>query len=106
MEYTHGWGPHPHWFWIMPLLFMILMVFFAILMARRAGWPCGCGCFGRGRFGWWKPGLHPMAYRWPETPGKILDRRYASGEITKEQYEQMKRYIESRPQQSGPGGES
>jgi uncharacterized membrane protein len=33
--------------------------------------------------------------RWSETPRQILDRRCASGEITKEQYEQIKRDIES-----------
>ena len=103
MEYTHWWGPHSHWFWIIPFLFMVLMVFIAIRMARRASWRSGCGCLGRGRYGWWKPGQHSMAYQWSETPGQILDRRYASGEVTKEQHEQMKRYIESSLQHSGPG---
>ena len=29
-----------------------------------------------------------------ESPREILDRRYASGEITKEQYEEMRRALE------------
>jgi putative membrane protein len=29
-----------------------------------------------------------------ESPREILDRRYASGEITKEQYEEMRRTLE------------
>jgi len=35
-----------------------------------------------------------MAQRWPAAPGQILDRRYARGEITQEQHEQMRRYID------------
>ena len=106
MEWTQWWVPHSHWFWLMPFAFMILMVCFAIIMARRAGgWRFGCGCFGRERLGRWEPGQHPMAHRWPEAPGQILDRRYANGEITKEQHEQMKRYIDSSRQHTEPGDE-
>jgi len=47
-----------------------------------------------------------MAYRWSETPFQILDRRYASGEITKEQYEETRRDFELSPSQSGLGNES
>jgi hypothetical protein len=38
----------------------------------------------------------------PESARKILDRRYASGEITKEQYEEIRRCIDSN---SGPSPE-
>ena len=31
-----------------------------------------------------------------ETPNNILDRRYANGEITKEQYEEQKQIINSK----------
>ena len=107
MEYTHLWGPHTHWFWIIPFLVMILMIVFATRMARRTGaWRCGVGRFGRGRFSCWVPGQGPMAYRWSETPFQILDRRYASGEITKQQYEQMRHDFESSPSHSGLGDES
>lgn len=40
---------------------------------------------------------HPIVQNFPpqETPLDILKRRYAKGEITKEQFDQMKRDIES-----------
>jgi putative membrane protein len=93
-------GPHLHWFWVIPLVFMILMLVFAVFMIRRMGtWRWGDGRHhGWGPFGWWDPGHAPVG-RWSETPRQILDRRYASGEITKEQYDQMKRDID--PGQSG-----
>jgi len=106
MEYAHVWGPHTHWFWIIPFLFMILMIFFATRMARRAdAWRSGVGPHGRGRFGCWDPGCGPMARWWSETPMQILDRRYANGEITKEQYEEMRHDFESNPPNSGSGDE-
>ena len=106
MEYAHVWGPHTHWFWIIPFLFMILMIFFATRMARRAdAWRCGAGRVGPGRFGCWDPGCGPMARWWSETPMQILDRRYANGEITKEQYEEMRHDFESSPPNSGSGDE-
>ena len=104
MEYVHWWGKHLHWFWIVPFLFMILMFVCATLMARRTGyWRCCVGRSGREQFDWGKPGPRPVADRWSETPSQILDRRYASGEITKKQYEQIRHDIESSPLQSGPG---
>ena len=90
MEYAHCWGTHFHWFWIVPFLFMILMVICAFRMFRRRGVGYRAGWF---PFGCCSPGRGPME-RWSgETPDQILDRRYAAGEITKEQYDQMKRDI-------------
>lgn len=73
----------------MPFLFMILMFGICFRMFWRTGnWQ-------------WSPRRHT---RWQpfwcydleqESPDRILERRYASGEITKEQYEQMKRDIQS-----------
>ena len=37
----------------------------------------------------------PMSRQWSETPREILDQRYAGGEITKDEYEQMKHDLES-----------
>lgn len=104
MDCTAWWGSHSHWFWIMPALFMILMFVFAVRMIRRGGdwrW-CSGDRAGWRPFGWWTPGRGPTARWGAETPCQILDRRYASGEITKEQYDQMKRDIESDPPHSGP----
>jgi putative membrane protein len=96
MEATHWWGPHPHGFWIIPLVFMIVMCLLAGLMARRAGgWRCGIGRIGPGHYGW-REGSS-------DTPRQILDRRYASGEITKEQYEQVRRDLEEESSQLGSG---
>ena len=95
MDCAQWWGPVFHGFWIIPLIFMILMFVFAAFMIRRMGdWRSGHGHqHGWGPFGAWDPGQGPMA-RWSETPRQILDRRYASGEITKDQYEQIKGDIE------------
>ncbi len=60
-----------HWWWIIPIAMMVL----CFLMVRRGG-----GCMtGRHRSG--------------ESAREILDRRYASGEIGKEEYEEKKRAI-------------
>ncbi len=104
MEYAHVWGPHTHWFWIIPFLLMVLMIFYATRMARRPdAWRCGNGRVSHSRFGCWGPGYRPMARRWSETPMQILNRRYASGEITKEQYKEMRQDFESSPPDSGSG---
>ncbi len=55
MEWSHWCGPH--WFWVMPFLFMIMVFVFASKGARR----------------------------------------YACGEIAREQYEQIKSDFESSP---------
>ncbi len=60
-----------HFWWIIP----IIMIVFCFLMMCH-----GMGCMmGRRRSG--------------ESAREILDRRYASGEITKEEYEEKKRDI-------------
>ena len=74
MEYTHAFGPHWHWSWIVPFLFMILMFVFASRMCRRMGaWRCSAGHTGRGRFGCCGPGQGSTPDRWSETPDQILD---------------------------------
>jgi len=101
MECTHFWGPHLHGFWIIPLLFTLLMIVFATVMARRArSWRCGMGRTWPGRFYRDQFGHRWSPRGWSETPSQILDRRYASGEITKEQYEQIRRDIELNPRHS------
>jgi putative membrane protein len=66
-------------FWIFPLLCLIFMVAMMFMMFRRGG--AGCLPFGRGA----------RTGNGGETPAQILDRRYASGQITKEQYQAMRR---------------
>ncbi|MGZ8211695.1 MAG: SHOCT domain-containing protein [Burkholderiales bacterium] len=70
----HGAG----FMWIFPGIFAIIcLVFFFMIMSRGPGW------FNRR---WDRPGER-------ETAREILDRRFAAGEITKEQYEEMRRVL-------------
>ena len=73
------WGPHFFgWMWIFPFTFVILcLVFLFVFLFRGPRW----------FFGHWD---HHGSR---ETAREILDRRYASGEITKEQYEEIKRSL-------------
>ena len=80
---SNFWGSTPHMggFWMFPGMFMFLaFVVIAVLIWR--GWVVHGG-----RGTWSRSGRD-------ETPRQILDRRYASGEITNDQYTAMKRDIE------------
>ena len=106
MEHAHLLGTHGHWFWIVPFLFMIVMFVFGSFMCRRMGaWRRRAAYAGRGRFDCCGPARDSRSHRSSETPDQIIDRRYASGEITKEQREQMKRELDSNPAQSEVGAE-
>ena len=71
----YWWGPHTFgWMWIFPFLFFVIcLAFMATFMLRGHGWA----------------GRHWGRAEGRESGRDILDRRYASGEITKEQYEEM-----------------
>jgi len=72
------WSMHAFGFmWLFPLLFFVVLI---LLLMRIPAWISRYNQRGEGR----------------ETAREILDRRYASGDIAKEQYEQMKRDIEGR----------
>lgn len=72
----HGMG----FMWIFPLIFMIIFVaFLFVIMSRGPRW------FG----GFWDRNNRRESAR------EILDRRFASGEISAEQYEDMKRRLAS-----------
>lgn len=102
MESPHWWGPHFHGFWFVPLVFMIVMCLLAGFMARRAGgWRCGVGRIGPGPCSWRDRGSR--AQEWPGAPSQILDRRYANGEISREQHEQMKRDLDLADSRPGSG---
>ncbi len=83
-------GPCGPWFgpwFIFPIICLLFMVVMMFLMFRR-----------HGPFSWfmghhgWGPSDHGASGG--ESALDILKRRYASGEITREQYEQMRRDIE------------
>ena len=81
------WGFYFPTFWLFPLFCLIFMVVMMFMMFWRGRF--GCMHFGGGT-GHRTDDRH-------ETSHQILDRRYANGEITKEQYQQMRRDIESGP---------
>lgn len=65
------------WFpmmWIFPMLFLVVILLFLL----RGGRPM-CGSGERGK---------------EESAREIIDRRYAKGEITKEEFERMKKDIQ------------
>jgi putative membrane protein len=72
-------GPGMGWMMIFPFLFFLLMIVMMVLFWRRGFRLPWCGMMGD----------HSR-----ETPRQILDRRYASGEITKEQYDETKRNLD------------
>jgi putative membrane protein len=65
------------WMWIFPLLFFLVMIGMMGFLWRRGSRPWG--------------GM--MGDHQHETPRQILDRRYAGGELTKEQYDEMRRNL-------------
>ncbi len=73
--------PHGPWewfplMWIVPLIFLVVMLLFVF---RGAGWPM-CGG-------------HGMRKK-ENSAREILDRRYARGEIGQEEYQRMKKELE------------
>lgn len=79
----HYWF-NPQWWWICPL-FMIAFFIFCMVAARRGRRAFCCPPFR----GWSSP----------ESPKDILDRRYASGDITRPEYEEKLNDIEGRQHQ-------
>ncbi|MEL5848892.1 MAG: SHOCT domain-containing protein [Candidatus Igneacidithiobacillus chanchocoensis] len=77
-----GWGWMPSG-WIFPLIFLVLMVVFMVFLMRG-------GMDGRPMCGASHKTLGST-----ETPRETLDRRYAQGEITREEYQQMRNDLES-----------
>ncbi len=87
----HNWTYDTVWSWpfhgIGPLGALLIVVFLAWLLLRDRR--------PRETTGWSWPQQQYQA-QVPESARDILDKRYARGEITKEQYEAMKRDIATR----------
>jgi uncharacterized membrane protein len=67
--------------WIVPILMMILC--FLMMRGRRRSMMCGFGSRDKDR--------HHISFS--DSATDILDKRYASGEINKEEYEEKKRTL-------------
>jgi putative membrane protein len=91
--YGYGWGGGMMGGWMgFPMLFMlpiglIILIVVAYVVFRGVWW--GLGCCG-GHYGYCG---HYRSDEERETAMEILRRRYANGEISKEQFEQMKKDI-------------
>lgn len=74
-------GPWP-WMWIFPLICLVVMLLAVFLIFGRGGLRPPCG-------GWTTRGGAPSEQE-PDSPMEILKRRYAKGEITKEEFDRIK----------------
>ena len=78
MMWNYGpWSMFP-WMWIFPLIFLIVILIF-LFRGGGGGWPM---CGGHG------------THKREENARELLDRRYAGGEISREEYQQMKKDLE------------
>jgi putative membrane protein len=73
------------WCWVIPIAILIMMVLCCFMMKRRTGMMM-CGPYARtGNRSWGSSS---------ESAREILDKRYARGEIGKEEYEEKKKDLE------------
>ena len=84
MNPDHPWMWWP-WggIWIFPIVMFVIMLIFLFLFSGRWGY----------RPPWWGPGGHHNESGDSETALEILKKRYAKGEITKEEFDRMKKDI-------------
>lgn len=77
MDPTHWWGHGFGFMWLIPILVFVMFIFFM-----------------RGMFGSGSPGCGRHGGK--ESARDILDKRFAKGEINKDEYEAMKKTLENR----------
>jgi len=66
--------------WIFPMIMFVIMIIILFVFLGRWSRPP-----------WWGPGEHHRESRESETALEILKKRYVKGEVTKEEFEQMKK---------------
>lgn len=83
MTPDHPWMWHGGGMWIFPMImFLVMIIFLFLFFGRRGGMPPWCG-----------PYRHYREGGESDSALEILKKRYARGEITKEEFEQMKKDI-------------
>lgn len=81
-----GWGG----WWVFPVVMPLVMIIFLIIFLYIV--------FGRGgpKLPWWNSSEGPSNHnKDSETAMEILKKRYAKGEVTREEFEQIKKDLES-----------
>ena len=80
MEPTLWWGHGFGFMWLIPLVIFVIFIIFVR------------GIFGLNSSGC---GSHDGSTKHPYSAREILDKRFAKGEITKDDYEEMKKTLEN-----------
>jgi len=90
MYYSHVFGEGCD---ILPMIFFVAMIFFLILALRRRRSSSGKGSFrSKWMSDWFEDRFKTRTF---ESAIDILEKRYARGEISKEEFEQMMKDIKS-----------
>lgn len=85
--YPDSWCYGMHWpsfGWIFPVLFFVMMIGIIFLIMRRRGMGCN-----------WPDSMNQAFGNRSESAMEILNKRYAKGEIDKQEYEEKKAAISS-----------
>ncbi len=79
--------------WIFPIIGIIVMLFIVFMIFGRGGFMGGCGRNGHDRHYHDDDRHYTKDSSRSESAVDILNKRYAKGEITKEEFERMKKDI-------------